>query len=58
LKNDAATSQIKVIAMTARAMKGDKERILRAGCDGYIAKPIRYKELLSILKIFLSDGRY
>jgi two-component system cell cycle response regulator DivK len=49
LKRDAATRTIPVIALTALAMKGDEERILAAGCDGYIAKPIRYKEFLAII---------
>ena len=44
LKRDEATSAIPVIALTALAMKGDEERIRAAGCDGYIAKPMRYKE--------------
>jgi two-component system cell cycle response regulator DivK len=52
LKGDEKTRDIKVIAMTAFAMKGDRERILAAGFDGYIAKPIRYKELLSMLQDF------
>lgn len=46
LKSGETTRHIKIIALTALAMKGDKERILEAGCDGYLTKPIRYKELL------------
>ena len=47
LKNDTATRAIPVIALTALAMKGDEERIRAAGCDGYIAKPMRYQEFLA-----------
>jgi CheY-like chemotaxis protein len=46
LKADTTTKNIPVLALTAYAMKGDKERILEAGCDGYISKPINIKELL------------
>jgi two-component system cell cycle response regulator DivK len=46
LKQDSATRNISVIALTALVMKGDEERILAAGCDGYIAKPMRYREFL------------
>jgi two-component system cell cycle response regulator DivK len=47
LKRDNATRAIPVIALTALAMKGDEQRILEAGCDGYIAKPLRYGEFLT-----------
>jgi two-component system, cell cycle response regulator DivK len=47
LKKDIATHAIPVIALTALAMKGDEARIRAAGCDGYIAKPIVYKEFLA-----------
>jgi two-component system, cell cycle response regulator DivK len=46
LKQADATRAIPVIALTALTMKGDEERIRAAGCDGYISKPIRYKEFL------------
>ena len=47
LKMDPVTREIPVVALTALAMKGDAERILAAGCDGYIAKPLAYKEFLA-----------
>jgi two-component system cell cycle response regulator DivK len=49
LKRDDATRAIPVIALTALAMKGDEERIRAAGCDGYIAKPMRYQEFLATI---------
>ena len=53
LKQDDATRAIPVVALTALAMKGDEERILAAGCDGYIAKPMRYKEFLATVEAHL-----
>ena len=49
LKSDAQTRSIKIIAVTALAMAGDQEKIAAAGCDGYIAKPLRYKEFLRVV---------
>jgi two-component system cell cycle response regulator DivK len=53
LKQDEATRAIPVIALTALAMKGDEERIRAAGCDGYIAKPMRYQEFLATIEALL-----
>jgi two-component system cell cycle response regulator DivK len=46
LRQAPDTAAIKVLALTALAMKGDEERILAAGCNGYLAKPFQYQELL------------
>ncbi len=46
LKADDALKDIPVLAVTAFALKGDEERILEAGCDGYIAKPISVPHFL------------
>ena len=56
LKADEATRAIPVVALTALAMKGDEERIRAAGCDGYIAKPLDYKELLASVKSSLEKA--
>ena len=45
LKSDPDTASIPIIALTAMAMKVDQERSRSAGCDAYIAKPLRYREL-------------
>ena len=49
LKREEATRSIPVIALTALAMKGDEERIRAAGCDGYIAKPLAYRDFLTVI---------
>jgi two-component system, cell cycle response regulator DivK len=46
-------AEIPVIALTAYSMKGDRERILEAGCDGYIAKPIDPETFVSEMEEYL-----
>lgn len=55
LKGDAATRGIKIYALTAFAMKGDEEKVYAAGCDGYIAKPIRYQAFLETVMSALAE---
>ncbi|WP_096697738.1 response regulator [Polaromonas sp. AER18D-145] len=54
LKQDPATATIPVIALTAMAMKEDQEKTRAAGCDAYIAKPLRYQELYAVIDTLLT----
>jgi two-component system cell cycle response regulator DivK len=54
LKQDPATAATPVIALTAMAMKDDQEKSVIAGCDAYIAKPLRYRELYAAIDALLA----
>ena len=56
LKADPVTASIPIIALTALAMKSDEERSHVAGCDGYIAKPLRYGELYATIDALLGSA--
>jgi CheY-like chemotaxis protein len=56
LKSKAATRDILVVAVTAFAMKGDDEKALAAGCDGYITKPIDTRELPGMVAALLAKS--
>ena len=53
LKADAATAAIPVLALTAKAMRGDEERAREAGMDAYITKPFRLSHMLDVVDRFL-----
>lgn len=56
LKNDPKTKHIKIIALTSFAMKGDRDRVMEAGFDDYISKPIDTRGLPKILELHLATG--
>lgn len=56
LKAESATKDIIILALTAYAMKGDEEKALAAGCDGYIAKPFDIDSLPQVIAQHLASS--
>lgn len=56
IKADTTTRGIIVLAVTAYAMRGDKERAIRAGCDGYLTKPIDTRTLAETVAGYLESS--
>jgi two-component system, cell cycle response regulator DivK len=50
LRADPRTAAIPVLAMTAQAMQGDRERFLAAGFDGYLSKPVNVRNLIDVVR--------
>ena len=55
LKSLIEYKEIPIVALTAHAMKGDKEKAFSAGCIGYISKPVDVRELPEQIKLYLKD---
>jgi two-component system cell cycle response regulator DivK len=55
LKENPSLCHIPVVALTANAMKGDRERCLAAGCDGYMQKPVGVSDLRKQIQNYSSD---
>jgi HAMP domain-containing protein/signal transduction histidine kinase/DNA-binding response OmpR family regulator len=53
IRKDATLRSLPIVALTARAMKGDREKCLEAGASDYIAKPVNTDQLLSLLRVWL-----
>lgn len=56
LKEDPETADLPVVALTALAMKGDEERVMAAGCTGYITKPINTREFAQAVSGFIKTS--
>lgn len=55
LRLDPATAQMPVVALTANALKGDDQKVLAAGCDGYITKPLSISDLRTQITHYLTQ---
>ena len=56
LKQDPRTRDAIILGLTAYAMKGDEERVLAAGCDGYVSKPIDTRSFPALVARYLSGA--
>ncbi len=56
IKSDAVTKNIPVIALTAHAIAGDREKALAVGCDEYESKPVKFPRLLEKIEQFLGPA--
>lgn len=57
LREDADIGHVKIIALTSFAMKGDREKLMEAGFDGYMTKPVEIDLLTETVKGFIGKGK-
>jgi len=56
LRADERTASVPVLALTAQAMEGDRERFIAAGFDGYLSKPVNIADLLDAVRRYCEGG--
>jgi two-component system cell cycle response regulator DivK len=56
IREDEHTAGVAVVALTAQAMHGDRERFLESGFDGYISKPVNVAEFVGTVKRYCEEG--
>jgi two-component system cell cycle response regulator DivK len=56
LRADVRTASVPVLALTAQAMEGDRDRFLAAGFDGYLSKPVNIADLVATVKSYCEGG--
>jgi two-component system cell cycle response regulator DivK len=56
LRADGRTTSVPVLALTAQAMEGDRERFLAAGFDGYLSKPVDIAEFIATVNLYCEGG--
>jgi CheY-like chemotaxis protein len=57
IREDQRFRCLPIVALTAKAMTGDREKCLESGANGYISKPVNTEQLLSLMRAFLSEQK-